>query len=486
MDLNEDCLMEVFKHLNLLDLAMISKLGSWMYTCAAQSFEMHHKKTLNLLNAGFDLVAKDNFRRVLRCFGRSAKAIIIYMTPFKGLRDDMTILKWVARYSGANTESITLDGFTIDLKMCENNEVKSNLCRLISNLQTLNIYHGSLTNCGLWFDFCDRTIKTLNLQDVTMDNDTKYGFVRVYPNLTSLTMVNGSVSRSPHLMQPALKMFFTLNKTIRKLKLLKTKITNSLLALICGLPALSNLSIRVQKDDDVSQLARLPNLTRLKIIGDRRIIFGPVMDNFASRETIIDLELSDIFVNREFFQQLQKWHSLEILKLNRILVNGTKAPLRFVQLPKLKELHLAYSSLNPTEALMTEWITKTPTLRLLHVQATYKTASCLRAQPLFKLCRTRTDNGRLIVICANDFHSVIKVTKIKNTIIALPEFSDTNDENDLEYDFSDNEEEYSKIYQRIQNIGRRHNTVRLRDTSQPIARKFLELEVGRSFPRYFP
>lgn len=241
LDLNVDCLLEIFKYLNVFDLSAVAEISDDFYWYAQYLFEQHHKRTLNFNHPKIKITNGNDFERVLKCFGQLAKSIVVSMTSFTGMCTGMSILELFAKHCGPNIEQLTLISFFINLKMCTNQAIKSKIYHLMSNVKNLTIHNGTLIHSGLLFEVCHLIVEQIYLRDVLMDNSTRDLFVRNYPSIRSLILLDRNRRGTTYMTDDILERLRSLNICMETFSLIRSSIMKSLVGMVCGRPNLNEL-----------------------------------------------------------------------------------------------------------------------------------------------------------------------------------------------------------------------------------------------------
>lgn len=460
-DLNADHILEIFKHLNIHDLAAIAEAADWCKVLAKDSFTRHHQNSLDL-----QFSDREQFERCLKMFGKMATSVKISLKPNQENVDSMVVLEMFAKYCCEKAESLTLDGFCIDLSTCVDNAKKLEICRLMCKLKVLNIFNGDLICADSLFGFCDKALETINLQHVSMCKKTVNSFLREYSKLHTF-MLDDSVKRQSITNAHIIKLL-ELNPNIRKLKLrlklMRSIAADRLLNVVSSLPELTNLTIRVANSDRVDNLAHIPKLQRLKL-GYKGSLTG-LIEALATKSSLNHLELCDVQADLNLFQQLSRNENLQILKLTRMRCIE-HLPYIAANFKNLLELHVLDSQLTRQTLsgdLLTPFVTQMESLRILNVQLSNARYWCIDYNAIVEICAQRTIQSNLLVFWANDFRRASRAINRDNISIVFP--CNGVASGDFDYDFSDNEEEFPEMYKRVQRIVRRNQVVRIKNSSK--------------------
>lgn len=446
--------MDIFQHLNIHELTAVALAADWCKVLAKDSFTRHQQNALEL---HFSVV--DEFEECLKIFGSSATSVSISREPNC---PSMPILERVAKYCGRKVESLSLNGFSIDLRKCTDNSTKLDICRLVCSLKSLSVCNGRLFHADMLFELCDKTLTTIKLDEVIICTKTKSSFLRFYPSLRTIVLIG---SRYSNLYTAHIFKLLRHNPHIQRLKLLRSACPDNLLSVVCGLTELTNLTIRLQNSRQLDTLAQIAKLQRLKLIGCKRPLSG-LIEALAAKDTFNDLELCDMQVNQSLIEQLSQNQNLRILKLIRIQCIQF-LPYIATNFKNLFELHILDSHLTGltiSEGLLTRLITEMDSLRILNVQLLDSAAWHINYNVIDEICKQRTHQSSLLVFWANDFEcATTRAISRDNISIVFP--SDGGAEQSFEYDVSDNEEDFAETYERVRVIAQRKMAVRLKNSS---------------------
>lgn len=450
--------MDIFKHLNIHDLTAVAIAADWCKVLAKDSFTRHHRNTLDL-----QISAEDQFEQCLKVFGSSATSVSISRDQNTPAQIDMTVLEIVAKNCGKNVEALTLNGFSIDMRECTDNTTKFELCRLMCSLKSLSVCNGFLFNAELLFEFCDKTLETIKLEEMYISSKTMSSLLRMYPNLRTIVIIGSSRSiESAHIVK-----LLRMNPNIQRLKLCRSSCSSALLNIVCGLSELTSLTIRIQNNIQLDALAQIAKLQRLKLIGCKRwLLTTSLIEALAAKTTLTDLELCDMLVNQNLFQLLSQNEHLQILKLVRVECIEF-LPYIAANFKTLLELHILDSQmtgLTISEGLLTRLITEMDSLRILNVQLLDSSAWHINYNVIDEICKQRTNQSSLLVFWANDFQcTTTRAISRDNISIVFP--CDGVASRIFEYDVSDSEEDFAKTYERVQQIAQQKMAVRLKNSS---------------------
>lgn len=270
LDLNEDCLLQIFGYLNIMDLAHLCESSASLKASAETVFQSKHSSWLNFMLYNIDINYNANgFLLPLKHFGSMAKSISLSTDTLIGFSNHTNILKLLAKYCGKNIRVLTMVKFHIDFDVC-NKSTQVNILDLMINLHALHLMDGALINCASIFEFCQNSLMAISLLDTKTDLATKFGLIRNYPKLQQLTLYNQKTGKMPiHMHQPALIKLLTLNADVSTLEIRDNRMSNEFLAKICNVVRSNELIILFTRKLTDMPYVKLENVKHLILLFER-------------------------------------------------------------------------------------------------------------------------------------------------------------------------------------------------------------------------
>lgn len=390
--------MQIFSHLELLDLINMCEMSSLLYKCAKLAFEMHYNAFIES-----DLET-DDFKRALKYFGRTATGIEVTAFHFEGehsrTQKSMELLEWIAKYCGSNIERLSMWGIKINLEKCSDSVAKANICRLMSQIKELEICGGHLYNSSLLFELCGSTVRILEIRSSRMDENTRKSFLRNYPRLYHLDFYYcGKFNLSKLL---------GLNPTIQHVVLRASEMRNQLFPVACRLPNLLGLDIFAEgMIIDLSPLDKIRNLERFHLSnfhGDDAIIQKLAHNHSKSLKW---LKLDSVRVNIDFINHLKAFKNLQVLNLNE---------LQNCEQHNTDDSDNSDCEFHPNEHMLRDLVNGFPKLRLLIVN------NSVHLEQLKDICKVNTNDSKLIIFWGCNIVDRVKAISIKKMTIIKPRY----------------------------------------------------------------
>lgn len=308
LDLNDDCLTEIFTYLNVIDLCTVDRLNERSHRVAQGIF---HKR-YTVMDLTYESKALIYFeltlhkiRNLLKCFGHQIVELKVAALAFK-MEYRSRVLDLITRYC-MNLKLFECTEFTFNESICLYTQ------KFFSNLEVL-----SLNRCEFnvkmkrIFDYC-KSLKTLKIQG---DNNSNGSCLTIHiPKLESIVLVLNTDLSSLHLYA-----FFRLNPQLKSVEILNCGYVYDDIfeEIAMNLNNLELLTIEVNNFvnfvENLKALLRLNRLKELKLNCSLYSI-SSFVDELATKDTIEVLHISDGVLNDHLIDALSKCKRLRSLKL---------------------------------------------------------------------------------------------------------------------------------------------------------------------------
>lgn len=340
-DLNDDCVLEVFERLSVLDLCALKWTCKRYFGLADYFFDMAYK-TLNFNNwnikSEYSLLTEDDMRIILSTFGTKLESIIVNADSFQP--ESKVVLQILNEFCGGQP---SLRFFKM-VKFVIDDETVEECDRLWSNLQQLTI-----DKCYVDDSVIEKLLRKCSslteLEMIRQMNTDGRCLLYEFPNL------QGFALRSNDNFDPVcMNTFLRKNPQLRTLSLMGCNfVDDEIFEIIAdNLVNLEVLYIRVVHVTNKFE-ANLENLLRLQQL--RKLEFNcgllPIntfITGLAMTNRIESLGISSAELTPDLCSALCNLKNLKTLKLMS-MYDGNVKSLKLIaqQLPRLKELHIIES-----------------------------------------------------------------------------------------------------------------------------------------------
>lgn len=319
-DLDDDCLLQIFEHLIISELANMWSVNKRFRETTELTFHRRHIDDFVFDNI---IGVSANYKRIFQSFGRSFKSLVMSRKSFDATIFDAEIVRWLANHCYGNLQSLELNGFSLVIPEGDN-DLRLNMSRLVSSLTTLRLNGVEMLHCGTVFQSLSELIH-LHLENVRMDFVTGNHLTRGYPHLQSAHLRDVFLSDCTfdhaHF---TFHKFFGENSTIPSLNLNNFFISSStptyhVVDLITShAPMLEDLTIQLTRDSEVTKLYRLDYLRKLKLELPNRSCAGFMLSLLSRKATLTHLDVMASDRNAEaFFHVIGTFNSLQSVVLRR-------------------------------------------------------------------------------------------------------------------------------------------------------------------------
>lgn len=329
LDLNDDCLLEIFSYLNCIDLSACNQTSVRFSQIAGEVFRKKHT-SINLTdtvlgeysNVGSSHLTLLQIRNLFVSFGSQIRKLKVASMSFKE-ENRYRVLDLIMR-SCAQLRALCLTGFSI----------KESLYKP-GNTFFYNLEELSLSLCELNDSIRRVFVQCHSLRKLTIQSDSNLNgscLAMQFPRLESITLIMNSDIETQNLYT-----FFRLNPQLIAIKIFHCGgcIFDEIFPKIANLlPNLESLSIEVDYFQNfVSNIMHLLRLDKLKELQLNCSMYSiaSFIDELAKKDTIEVLHLSDGLLNDHLIDALVKCKRLKSLKLcsmpsvhNRFLVELAK------------------------------------------------------------------------------------------------------------------------------------------------------------------
>lgn len=360
-DLNDDCVLEIFQKLSVLDLCAIRYTCKRFDALAEYFFKMVYK-TLNFSNwnikGEYALLTEDEMKTILTTFGGQMDSITVNADSFEP--ESKVVLQVINEYCGAKRlRFFKMVKFVIDEQTVEQCD------RLWSNIDQLTI-----DKCYVDDDVLKELLRKCSsltqLEMIRQMNTDGRCLLHEFPQLEGFTL------RSNDNFDPlCMNTFLRKNTQLQSLSLIGCNfVDDEIFEIIAdNLVNLEALYIRVvhvtsQFETNLENLLRLQHLRKLEFnCGLRPIV--PFITGLAMTNRIEQLGISSAELTPELCSALCNLKNVQILKLIS-MYDGQVKSLKTVaqQLDKLKEFHLIECDIIDFEQIQ-EFVENAPKLEKL-------------------------------------------------------------------------------------------------------------------------
>lgn len=367
LDLNDDCLYEILKFLNCIDLSSTDQTCQRMRQISKNVFRKQHT-SINLTdttladysNVGTDALTLLQIRNLFVSFGPQIQKLKIGSMSFKA-GNRSRVLDLMIRHC-TSLKHLCLTGFFF----------KENFYR-IRNVFFSNLEELSLSLCELNDSIRRIFLQCDQLRKLTIQSDSKLtgSCLNVrFSRLESISLVMNSDIQTRHLYT-----FFEMNRQLKYVKLIHCGgcIFDEIFTVISNnLPLLESLIIEVDFfqnfNKNLANLLKLDHLRELQLNASMYSI-ASFIEQLAAKDKIEILHLSDGLLNDNLIDAIIKCKRLTSLKLcsmpsvnNRFLIELAK------NLPKLNDFHISKcQSLNLFSLGAIHFVDLAKNLKTLHL-----------------------------------------------------------------------------------------------------------------------
>lgn len=336
-DLNDDCVLEIFERITVLDLCAFKKTCKRFDALADYFFDMAYK-VLNFNNwnikSEYSLLTEDEMRTILSTFGTKLESVTVNADSFEP--ESKAVLQVINEYCGGRPlRYLKMVKFVIDEDTVEQ------CSRLWSHVQQLTI-----DKCYVEDNVIEKLLRKCSslheLEMIRQMNTDGRCLLYEFPNLQGFSL------RSNDNFDPiCMNTFLQKNPQLRMLSLIGCNfVDDEIFEVIADhLINLEALYIRVvhvtsKFEQNLENLLRLQQLRKLEFnCGLRSII--TFITGLAMTNRIESLGISSAELTPELCSALCNLKNLQILKLISMYDGNLKSIKPIAQqLPRLKELHI--------------------------------------------------------------------------------------------------------------------------------------------------
>lgn len=305
LGLNDDCLVEIFGYLNVIELCAVNQIPGRIHRIAQQVYRMHHT-TLDLSHVSSTVnyyeLTLHKARNVFQCFGASIVKLKVAALAFK-VENRSRVVDLIVRYC-PNLKSIEF----IDFQFRHGRIL--HVQNFLGNLHEL-----TLTRCNLHGCLRNLFRNCVQLKSLAIQTDTNLNGACLeceFPQLESatLTMRDDITLQNLHT-------FLRMNPQLKSLELVHCD-DETFATIATALPQLERLSVEVTYFYDfVENLKSLLQLNHLKELKLNCSLYpiSSFVDALAAKDTIEVLHISDGVLNDHLIEALSKCKRLQSLKL---------------------------------------------------------------------------------------------------------------------------------------------------------------------------
>lgn len=336
-DLNDDCVLEIFARLSVLDLCAIRNTCKRFDALAEYFFNMVYK-SLNLNNYNivgeYRLLSEDEARTILTTFGKQIDSLKVNADSFAS--ESNQVLQIIDEYCGDRKfQSFKMIKFVID------EDTVDRCSRLWANIEQLTI-----DKCYADDDVIEKLLRKCSalthLEMIRQMNIDGRCFLHEFPRLQGFSL------RSSENFDPVcINTFLQKNPQLKTLSIISCNfVDDEIFEIIAdSLINLETLHIRVVHvtsafETNINNLLKLQHLRKLEFNCNLRPIVSFVT-GLAMTNRIESLGISSAELTPELASALCNLKNLQVLKLIS-MYDGNLTSIKTIaqQLPRLQELHL--------------------------------------------------------------------------------------------------------------------------------------------------
>lgn len=185
LHMNDDGLLEIFKHMRIEDLASISHVCQRLHYLAEKSFHTHHKKSI-LVDVDEDLTDGINsFEYIVKAFGETAIKVMVVSEADSFKEEGTDFFLQVAMHCNTMVY-LAMDGLNIDLTDLETETVLE-IQNYMSTVKELSLHRCNLTGFESIFQSC-QALETLSLRFILLSD--KNGLYQHFPSMRNLSLID--------------------------------------------------------------------------------------------------------------------------------------------------------------------------------------------------------------------------------------------------------------------------------------------------------
>lgn len=410
LNLNDDCILEIFSRLPLLVLCDVRDTCQRLRTLADYYFARMHK-SLNfgcrsIKGAHFKLFTQDETKSILSSFGHYVEALIIHADLFAAKPDE--VLQTLNDFcDNRQLGHLKLIKFTFDESIVES------CARLFGNVEKITI-DKCYADDGTFEKLFRKCTSMRYLELIRQFNIDGRCMARTYPMLQGFSLISND-NFDPHLVNT----FMAKNQQLKILKLIGCNFVDDEIfeTIADNLVQLESLSIRMVHVTSNFE-TNLMNLLRLQHLRELEFNCGvqPIehfVNGLAMTNRIEKLGISSVELTAELCAAICNLKNLQLLKLISIFDTQQSRSITSIatQLTQLKELHVVECEPITFDEIV-EFIARAPKLKKMVIN------QCCNIVPfggsrfiqLADACQKRVNKLHLIVHL--DYDELITTKKL--------------------------------------------------------------------------
>lgn len=270
-NLHSDYLFEIFKHLELADLANIAEANPVFQRSAEEVIKRVYKNSLVVARNPLEDEPM-NFDPVLQKFGHLFKYVrLVCLIPILGcllLEHNVRLLVQIAKYC-IRIKHLKLFDSPLQLP-CPADPNNLLIADMVSKLKVLYFSGGFLADCSMLFELSAKSLERLVIKNIELDDEIANSIAHHYPKLKSLNVKLGWPSYLFGEMHVE-KLLETNGENLRKLCFHQPNLNQNLIQTICNLSNLTHLNVLMPKKQIQDfPFSKMPHLCILDLVGIKK------------------------------------------------------------------------------------------------------------------------------------------------------------------------------------------------------------------------
>lgn len=441
MDLNDDCLIDIFKRLPVRDLCSVAEVNTRFKQDAKYVFSALYKRfhtlVLVLQSAkGRYEITLNEMRSILKNFGSLIIDLDVSKMSFKSTHNNR-ILDLIIKYCAGALKELTLEWFSIK------GNILQKLRPIFESLEKLSLDNCEINNSiGSLLKNCKELKKLKVCNQDYIDRNCNF-IEQQFPQLESICFKSVDMIKESNLLA-----LFTKNPNIKKIKIIRCEyITDKLFKLVAdNLKDLEKLTVSLTNysssfTQNLEPIKNLENLKKLQLKCGHRSI-STIISNLESNDNLTHLVLGKTIADEQLIDSLCAMPNLSVLKLVAVQ-NFKESYLKEIgkNMCDLTELELTDCRGVSNDAII-KLVNQTKQLQTLSVHEVEVNVDETLYNRLLEIVQARLNKTKLVV--SSDTVSIPKSMFIKNRdILEIMEteseyYLDDSDSNSL---FSDDDDD---------------------------------------------
>lgn len=311
LDLNDDCLMEIFHNLDALELCAVKDSCQRFRNLTEYHFQtIYNSKPFSFGDKDMrnrKIISQIEQEKVLKHFGKFIKKLVINAHDFQETPEQ--VLRIIGRTCNQNLQDFEMDSILLDDDALDKCKV------LLSKLNRLSLdfCYGDEYEFSKCVEYSNslKELQVLNVREI----EGKFLTAKFW-QLESLILKEIKCSNIHYIYN-----FFKLNTNLKRLQLIRCNFANDYIFKLIAdnFVNIEEISVQLRTfsssfEDNLSSLLKLNNLKRLEF-NCGQIQITPFVNFLASKNIIEHFSISDTELSKELCNALSQLKSLKTLKL---------------------------------------------------------------------------------------------------------------------------------------------------------------------------